>query len=81
MKCGKTVFDVRLASRFEELKGLYMELYHDEQSFDYFVGMLRKCWGERKKPLRDQDARREADSHWYRRRELLEEYATRAVKE
>ena len=71
MKCGKTVFDVRLASRFEELKGLYMELYHDEQSFDYFVGMLRKCWGERKKPLRDQDARREADSHWYRRRELL----------
>ena len=71
MKCGKTVFDVRLASRFEELKGLYMELYHDEQSFDYFVGMLRKCWGERKKPLRDQDARREADPHWYRRRELL----------
>ena len=48
-----------------------MELYHDEQSFDYFVGMLRKCWGERKKPLRDQDARREADPHWYRRRELL----------
>ncbi len=71
MKCGKTVFDVRLASRFEELKGLYMELYHDEQSFDYFVGMLRKCWGERKKPLRDQDARRAADPHWYRRRELL----------
>ena len=71
MKCGKTVFDVRLASRFEELKGLYMELYHDEQSFDYFVGMLRKCWGERKKPLRDQDARREADPNWYRRRELL----------
>ena len=71
MKCGKTVFDVRLASRFEELKGLYMELYHDEQSFDYFVGMLRRCWGERKKPLRDQDARREADPHWYRRRELL----------
>ncbi len=55
---------------WEELREA-IELYHDEAAFDYFGQMLRRCWSERKKPLRDQDARREADPDWYRRRELL----------
>ena len=34
-------FDGRLAGRLDELKWLYMELYHgDAQACDYFVGML-----------------------------------------
>ena len=33
--------------------------------------MLRRCWGERKEALRAQDAAREADPNWYRRRDLL----------
>ena len=67
-----SIFDQRLARRYDELKWLYSELYHnDEEAFSYFLKMLRRCWDERKKPLRDQDVRREADPDWYRRRDLL----------
>lgn len=67
----QTVFDRRLARHYDELKWLYQELYHDERAFDYFADMLRRCWRDRKKPLRDQDAKRESDPDWYRRRDLL----------
>jgi amylosucrase len=66
-----SVFDRRLARHYDELKWLYCELYQDEKAFAYFVEMLRRCWEERKKPLREQDLRREADPEWYRRRGLL----------
>ena len=71
MKTRKTVFDNRLEQHYNELKWLYCELYRDEGAFDYFVQMLRRCWADRKKALRNQDARREADPAWYRRRDLL----------
>lgn len=66
-----SVFDRRLARHVDELKWLYCELYRDEAAFADFVEMLRRCWAERKKPLRDQDKKREADPDWYRRRDLL----------
>ena len=66
-----SIFDQRLARHYDELKWLYCELYRDEEAFGDFVEMLRRCWGERKKPLRDQDRKREADPDWYRRRDLL----------
>ena len=54
------------------MKWLYCELYSgDMAAFDYFLGMLRRSWEERKDDLRAQDARRETDSNWYRQRELL----------
>ena len=64
-------FDQRLSQHYDELKWLYMELYRDEAAFDRFLAMLERSWKERKRPLRDQDARREADLEWYRRRDLL----------
>ncbi len=68
----KELFEQRLARHFDELKWLYCELYHnDTDAFDYFVGMLRRCWEQRKTALRTQDKRREADPGWYRHRELL----------
>ncbi len=67
----KSVFDERLARHYDELKWLYCELYQDEEAFRYFLDMLKDAWKGRKKPLRDQDARREADPGWYRRRGLL----------
>ena len=66
-----SIFDQRLARHYDELKWLYCELYRDEAAFGDFVEMLRRCWEERKKPLRDQDRKREADPDWYRRRDLL----------
>lgn len=66
------VFDQRLARHYDELKWLYCELYHgDLAAFDYFLSMLRRSWADRKADLRAQDARREADPDWYRRRDLL----------
>ena len=65
------VFQRRLAHHYDELKWLYIELYRDEGAFRYFTEMLERCWKGRKKALRDQDARREADPGWYRRRDLL----------
>jgi len=66
-----SIFDQRLARHYDELKWLYCELYRDEEAFSDFVEMLRRCWAERKRPLRDQDQKREADPDWYRRRDLL----------
>jgi len=66
-----TIFDRRLERHYDELKWLYMELYHNEEAFGYFIDILRRSWGERKKPLRNQDAEREANPDWYRRREML----------
>lgn len=67
-----SAFDLRLGKYHDELKWLYCELYSgDMAAFDYFLGMLRRSWEERKEDLRAQDARREADPNWYRQRELL----------
>nr|WP_325293525.1 amylosucrase [uncultured Oscillibacter sp.] len=66
-----SIFDRRLARHMDELKWLYCELYRDEAAFGDFVEMLRRSWAERKRPLRDQDQKREADPGWYRRRDLL----------
>ena len=71
MKGPRSIFDRRLAQHFDELKGLYAELYHDDGGFEYFIEMLRRSWKARKDALRRQDARREAEPNWYRSRELL----------
>jgi len=63
-------FTRRLKARRDELKWLYCELY-DQTAYDYFEGMLRRCWEDRKADLRSLDARREADPDWYRDRGLL----------
>ena len=39
----KSAFDMRMARVGEEMKRLYLSLYHDEHAFEYFAGMLRRC--------------------------------------
>ena len=56
----KSSFDIRLEKYYDELKWLYMELYNDEEAFEYFLKMLRKSFRERKSSLRSVDARRSA---------------------
>ena len=53
-------FDTRLEVYYDELKQLFMDIYHDEEAFEYFLDMLRKNFRERKKTLKDVDARRAA---------------------
>lgn len=56
----KSNFDIRLEKYYDELKWLYMELYNDEEAFEYFLNMLRRSFKERKTSLRNVDARRSA---------------------
>ena len=57
----KSLFDTRLEEHIDELRGLYLDIYHDENSFEYFLSMLRRCFKERKATLRAVDERRKAN--------------------
>ena len=58
-------FDERFARCEDELRGSYLELYHDEKAFDYFVEMLRRCYDARPQDLRALDEGRIANPGWY----------------
>ena len=51
-----SVFDARLARHEAELREIYGKLYHNEQSYAYFTGMLRRMWAERNESLRALDS-------------------------
>ena len=55
----------------DELKWLYMELYDDEEAFEFFMQMLEKNARERRPVLRKLDQARKEDEHWYHSNKLL----------
>ena len=62
----------RLRESYEELRGLFLELYPgDIAAFDYYLDMLRRSFEARKEPLRALDEARLADPGWYRTGRLL----------
>ena len=64
-------FAVRFARHADELKWLYMELYHnDRRSWEYFTGMIRRAWESRPENLRQMDRDREDNPGWYRKQDL-----------
>ena len=66
------VFLGRFSRHEEELKRLFLELYHgDEAAYDSFVGMLWHMYEARPEGMRAIDGRRLADPDWYRSRDLL----------
>ncbi len=65
-------FDVRLAKHEDELRWLYMELYHgDEQAYAYFREMLARMYAERGAALKKLDRARLDDPAWYKSRALV----------
>ena len=64
-------FDERLGRCEDELRGTYLELYHDEKAYEYFVGMLRKSFEARPQDLRELDKARLANPGWYTGNNLL----------
>ena len=65
-------FAARFARHADELKWLYMELYHnDQQAWDYFTGMIYRAWEARPESLRMIDRAREACPEWYRGHDLV----------
>ena len=70
-KKNDLIFQERLAAAEEELKALYMELYHDEEAYDYFLTMLKDNFDHRKPALKKLDEQRRKEPDWYKRRDLL----------
>ena len=66
-----TVFETRLTRVGEEMKRLYLSLYHDEHAYEYFVSMLRRSYEERKTQLRALDAQRLEKPDWFKQRDVL----------
>ena len=54
-----------------ELKSLFMELYHSNESFNAFCEMLCRMWNERPNDLRALDRARLDEPDWYKKREML----------
>ena len=68
---GNDVFSRRFARHEDELKWLYMELYHnDAAAWEQFCSMLLRLWQERPESLRKMDLKRENHPDWYRNRSL-----------
>ncbi|MBQ8082828.1 MAG: amylosucrase, partial [Clostridia bacterium] len=70
-KKNDLIFQERLAAAEEEMKALYMELYHDEEAYDYFLTMLKDNFDHRKPALKKLDEQRRKEPDWYKRRDLL----------
>ena len=70
-KHRRNVFGERLAEYYDELKWLYMELYDDEQAFDYFMKMLKRSYRERKQTLRAVDERRKSNPHIHHSNKMM----------
>ena len=73
-KTGKRTdpFENRMKAGYDELKWLYLELYHgDEQAFDYFCSMLKSYYDDRSQSLKDWDEAREAHPLWFTGSDML----------
>ena len=67
----ETEFRKRLNVHYDELKWLYMELYNDENAFNYFVEMLHSYYAERGPALKEWDEARELVPEWYKGNDML----------
>ncbi len=65
-------FKKRMKPFYDELKWLYMELYHnDQQAFDYFCDMLHRAYQDRNDELRKMDDARSTVPDWFAGNEML----------
>ena len=65
-------FADRFSRHEDELKWLYCELYHNDlQAYEYFTGMLYRCWQERPESLKMMDRAREEYPEWYKGHHLV----------
>ncbi|MBR3145588.1 MAG: Beta-galactosidase C-terminal domain [Clostridia bacterium] len=65
-------FGIRFKIRYDELKWLYYELYHDDkQGFDYLCKLIKQYYTERDEALKKRDREREQDTYWYRGNDIV----------
>ena len=64
-------FKERLKKYYDEAKWLYMELYNDENAFDYFISMCERMYDARSNALKELDRERVANPSWYKGNDIL----------
>ena len=64
-------FELRLHKHHDELRQLYMELYHNGSMFYELMERLYQFYQDRSDSLKEIDRRRETDPSWYKRNDLL----------
>lgn len=65
-------FQKRFKSRYDELKWLYCEMYHnDMQGFEWLCNSLYEFYKERDVELKKLDRKREKNPDWYKGNDLL----------
>ena len=67
----RAIFDARLSARRDELKWLYMELYHDEWHFQQLCDAMWGFYCDRSADLKALDRTRERTPNWYRSGKML----------
>lgn len=65
------MFQKRLAKHHDELKWLYMELYHNDSMFAELCDNLYRYYTERGEQLKRRDAKREKDPGWFKKNDML----------
>ena len=73
-QCSKEekVFRDRVDQYLDEMKWLYMELYHnDEAAFSYFLDMLHSFYRKRSHTLKELDRKRIEQPDWYKGNDML----------
>lgn len=64
-------FRNRFEKHFNELKWLYMELYHNDSMFAELCGQLERFYIGRSQELKNLDSKRESAADWYKQNDML----------
>ena len=65
------IFDDRMKSRIDELKWLYIEVYHNDWMFAELLGQMGMFYGDRLPALKKSDIYREGHPDWYKKNDKL----------
>lgn len=71
MSKADDIFQKRLTKHHDELKWLYMELYHNDSMFAELCDNLYRYTRERREQLKRRDAQREKNPGWFQKNDML----------
>lgn len=65
------IFQRRMDRHHDELRWLYMELYHNDDMFGELCGQLYRYYTQRRIKLRNRDEKKEKTPDWFKGQEML----------
>lgn len=68
---AEDIFQKRMEKHHDELRWLYMELYHNDAMFAELCGQLYHYYKLRKIRLRNRDERKEKSPDWFKKQDML----------